>query len=74
MLIGVETPLELSYFVAVGINLAVALCSADTLGPARTAPAAGGERSARRRQQAPAVSMSGVPDPARKFGFGFRGF
>ena len=26
--------------------------------PARTAPAAGGERSARRRQQAPAVSMS----------------
>ena len=32
MLIGVETPLELSYFVAVGINLAVALCSADTLG------------------------------------------
>jgi hypothetical protein len=31
VLIGVESPIELSYFVSVGVNLAVALCSADTL-------------------------------------------
>jgi hypothetical protein len=31
LLIAVETPVELSYFVAVGVNLAVALCPTDTL-------------------------------------------
>ena len=31
LLIAVESPIELSHFVAVGVNLAVALCSTDTL-------------------------------------------
>jgi hypothetical protein len=31
VLIGVESPIELPYFVSVGVNLAIALCSADTL-------------------------------------------
>jgi hypothetical protein len=31
VLIGVESPIELSYFVSVGVNLAVTLCTADTL-------------------------------------------
>ena len=31
VLIRVESPIELSYFVSVGANLAVALCTADTL-------------------------------------------
>jgi hypothetical protein len=31
VLIAVESPIELSHFVVVGVNLAVALCSADTL-------------------------------------------
>jgi hypothetical protein len=31
LLIAVETPIELSHFVAVGVNLAVALCPTDTL-------------------------------------------
>jgi hypothetical protein len=31
LLIGVESPIELSYFVSVGLNLATALCSSDTL-------------------------------------------
>jgi hypothetical protein len=31
LLIALESPIELSYFVAVGVNLAVALCSTDTL-------------------------------------------
>lgn len=31
LLIAVETPIELSHFVVVGINLAVALCPTDTL-------------------------------------------
>jgi hypothetical protein len=31
LLIGVESPIELSHFVVVGVNLAVALCSTDTL-------------------------------------------
>jgi hypothetical protein len=31
LLIAVETPIELSHFVAVGINLAIALCPTDTL-------------------------------------------
>jgi hypothetical protein len=31
VLIGVESPIELSYFLSVGVNPAVALCSADTL-------------------------------------------
>jgi hypothetical protein len=31
LLIAVEAPIELSHFVAVGVNLAVALCPADTL-------------------------------------------
>jgi hypothetical protein len=30
-LIAVQSPIELSHFVSVGVNLAVALCSADTL-------------------------------------------
>jgi hypothetical protein len=31
LLIAVESPIELSHFVAVGVNLAVALCPTDTL-------------------------------------------
>ena len=31
LLIAVESPIELSHFVVVGVNLAVALCSTDTL-------------------------------------------
>lgn len=31
LLIAVETPIELSHFLAVGVNLAVALCRTDTL-------------------------------------------
>jgi hypothetical protein len=31
LLIAVEAPIELSHFVAVGVNLAVALCPTDTL-------------------------------------------
>jgi hypothetical protein len=31
LLIAVESPIELSHFVAVGMNLAIALCSPDTL-------------------------------------------
>jgi hypothetical protein len=31
LLIAVESPIELSHFVAAGVNLAVALCSTDTL-------------------------------------------
>jgi hypothetical protein len=31
LLIAVEAPIELSHFVTVGVNLAVALCSTDTL-------------------------------------------
>jgi hypothetical protein len=31
LLIAVESPIELSHFVVVGVNLAVALCAADTL-------------------------------------------
>ena len=31
LLVTVESPIELSYFVAVGVNLAVALCPTDTL-------------------------------------------
>src|SRR5215813_13225055 len=31
VLIAVESPIELSHFVVVGVNLAVALCAADTL-------------------------------------------
>jgi hypothetical protein len=31
LLIAVHSPIELSHFVAVGVNLAVALCSTDTL-------------------------------------------
>src|SRR5215472_11860678 len=31
LLIAVESPIELSYFVAVGVNLAIALCRTDTL-------------------------------------------
>ena len=31
VLIEVKSPIELSYFVSVGVNLAVALCSTDTL-------------------------------------------
>jgi hypothetical protein len=31
LLIAVESPNELSHFVVVGVNLAVALCSTDTL-------------------------------------------
>jgi hypothetical protein len=32
LLIEVQAPIELSHFVAVGVNLAVALCPTDTLG------------------------------------------
>jgi hypothetical protein len=31
LLIAVESPIELSHFVVVGVNLAIALCSANTL-------------------------------------------
>src|SRR6266581_345840 len=31
LLIAVESPIELSHFVAVGMNLAIALCPTDTL-------------------------------------------
>ena len=31
LLIAVESPIELSHFVVVGVNLAVALCSTDSL-------------------------------------------
>ena len=31
VLIAVESPIELSYFVVVGVNLAIALCPTDTL-------------------------------------------
>jgi hypothetical protein len=32
LLIAVESPIELSHFVVVGVNLAIALCPTDTLG------------------------------------------
>jgi hypothetical protein len=31
LLIAVESPIELSHFVVVGVNLAIALCPTDTL-------------------------------------------
>jgi hypothetical protein len=46
LLIAVQSPVELSHFVAVGENLAVALCSKDTLHPGGSSPVIPAEGSA----------------------------